>query len=601
MPDRFAREAPAQAVIPATQLEKATGSVLSLGALIYLFTFVDRAWVPFDEGLIALSAEFAAAGGRPHIDYQDAYTGGLSLLYAALFGVFGTDLLTIRYLAFAASAAALACVYGIARRFVGPVGAGSAVLIAVTWSYPNYFSGLPSWWLLLCSLASTLAYVSYLERRRLAYLVLAGLAAGTAVLFKQTGVYVIVALVLVMLRDWQANAAGWATPAIRFARAGLGIGAVAAAGMILGGRGAGTEGVFLLVPLGAITLATACGVAPPLEPRAVRWHWPVALLATAIPALIFLFPYLRDGQLMALFNGAVVEPRQRLTLVSLSMPSGIVAVASATPVLAFAFVSLKDERRQLTWLWWAIAILLPCLAIIDARPYQAVWHSARTLAVAVPVALAWPLRRASTSTERLALLLATSQAWMAMNQLPFAAPIYFAYFAPLVLLATIASAVHFAVDLRHLRPWLMLCVLFGGLVLNPGWIYGLGERYVRVPQDTPLNLPRAHLRVNSADAATYQQLIAAALPHLGRGRLMAGPDCPEVYFLTGVMNPTGRMVDFLAGAGADERELSRWLAADVIVINHEPGSGPLPPTFVDHLRDQFVSERRIGRFEVRWR
>jgi hypothetical protein len=601
MPDCRVRGTSARAVIPSTQLERAAGAALILASLIYLFTFVDRAWVPFDEGLIAHSAEFVAAGGRPHVDYQEAYTGGLSYLYAALFGIFGPELLNIRYLAFVASAAALACVYGITRRFVGPVGAGAAVLVAVTWSYPNYFSGLPSWWLLLCSLASTWTYLSYLERRHVSYLVLAGLAAGSAVLVKQTGIYVVVAFALVVLRDWHADSTGWARPALRVARIGLGITSIVFASAILGGRTAGTEGLFLLLPLACITLAVACGAPATVESRPVPGHWPVALVAGAVPMLVFLFPYLRDGQLIAFIDGAVVEPRQRLTLVSLSMPNGIAALASAAPLLAFVFVSLKDERRQLAWLWWAIAVLLPCLAVIDARAYRTVWHSARTLAVVIPAALAWPLRQARTTTERLALLLALSQAWLAMNQVPFAAPIYFAYFAPLVVLTIIAAAVRFSVDLHRLRPWMVLCVLFGGFVMNPGWIYGLGDRYLRVPLETPLNLPRAHLRVNSADAATYQQLTAAVQPRLGRRRLMAGPDAPEVYFLTGVMNPTGRMVDFLASTRSDERDLSRWLTADVIVVNHEPGSGPLTPEVIDHLRGQFVNGQRIGRFEVRWR
>ena len=66
------------------------GSVLAWASL--------RGWYPHDEGLLGQSAERVLRGEVPHRDFDDPYTGGLALLHAAAFAIFGIKLTVLRYL-----------------------------------------------------------------------------------------------------------------------------------------------------------------------------------------------------------------------------------------------------------------------------------------------------------------------------------------------------------------------------------------------------------------------------------------------------------------------------------------------------------------------
>ena len=70
---------------PAALAELALATALILLALVYLTQFVDRGWVPHDEGQLGQCAALALGGALPHVGFQDAYTGALSQVYAAVF------------------------------------------------------------------------------------------------------------------------------------------------------------------------------------------------------------------------------------------------------------------------------------------------------------------------------------------------------------------------------------------------------------------------------------------------------------------------------------------------------------------------------------
>ena len=163
---------------PGTSIQRAIAVLLLAGAVVYLVPFVPRGWFPHDEGMIGQSAERVLRGALPHIGYEEPYTGGLTWLYAQVFRVAGIDLANLRWLLFAAAALAQVLVYSILRRHLGPVAAALATWLALAWSFPNYFAGLPSWWVLICALSSLWALFRFFETGRLRYVALAGLAVG---------------------------------------------------------------------------------------------------------------------------------------------------------------------------------------------------------------------------------------------------------------------------------------------------------------------------------------------------------------------------------------------------------------------------------------
>ena len=113
-------------------------------------------------------------GQLPHRDFAEIYTGGLSMIHALAFRVFGVNLMSLRICVFLFFLAWIPAVYYIALRFTSALGAGVVTLLAVAWSYPNYPAAMPSWYNLFFATFGAAALLRYLEVRRARWLFVAG-------------------------------------------------------------------------------------------------------------------------------------------------------------------------------------------------------------------------------------------------------------------------------------------------------------------------------------------------------------------------------------------------------------------------------------------
>lgn len=205
------------------------------------------------------------------------------------------------------------------------------------------------------------------------------------------------------------------------------------------------------------------------------------------------------------------------------------------------------------------------------------------------------------------MLLASVTAFCSLVQFPFAAPIYFCYVAPLAVLTSAAVLPTLPFVPQAARVSLAGYYLaFAVLLFTPGFIYDMGWRYSPDRQTARLDLARAgKLRVSPETAEEYERVVPVILRHsAGRG-VLAGPDCPEVYFLAGQRNPTRMLFDFFEDAASRKEELLRW-AADpsikVLVVNTQPSfSDPYPKEWHDAMTKPFAAMEKVGKFEVWWR
>ncbi len=566
------------------------------------------------------------AGGFRTFEYEEAYTGGLSWIYAAVFKVGGVDLLNVRWFLFAGAGFATWLVYAIVRRYYAPIGAAFAAWVALGWSFPNYFAGLPSWWLLVCALACIWSVIRLVETRQSRYVVAAGLAAGMAMAIKQTGVYLLVALVLALL--YGGRSGGRSMRLTRFepwVRWSVAAASVVLAATILKPRLFEAEGVYLFAPVVACAVVLLAGVRPRYDPSpgsdpiASPGSYPiartcVATAAAAIPLVCLLIPYALRNELWDFVYGAIVLPQKRVAFASYAM-TGAQSILTGIPLLALVFPSTRFGFREwlafLILLVWPAAIFLPIDALSNVTSYQFIWQSSRAIATLLPIAICLRLVLGHPSEEQRPVLFVSAAvlAWMALNQFPFAAPIYFCYVAPLAVVAGVTAAGDSQVSRQTLLPWGAMLLSFAVLSGNRGFINGLGQLHELREFNTALDLPRAHLKVGGDDAELYRKLVFTVTNHLHPGgQLIAGPDCPEVYFLSGLVSPSGTLFDFFSRDGGrppgsrEEDEIAAWSKADVIVLNHQPDFSPLPSERVlAHLRGEFPGGEIIGPFEVRWR
>ncbi len=406
--------------------------MLAVGS-IYLVPFVARGWFPHDEGMIGQSAERVLRGDIPHVDYDEPYTGALTLLHAAIFKTLGTDLVHIRWMLFIAASAGMVAVYRLLRRYLRPISAALVSWIALSWSFPNYFASLPSWWLLIAAILCLAALIRFVETDRLWYIALAGLAVGTAITIKQTGVYFVFPLTMIALLRLNGDGReSWASQHFpQLARVIFATCSVGFAIWIMRQRLGASEVVYLLLPIiaSALTLilwprfhaTTTASLSPCI----------VALIASSLPVAIFLYRYWIGGHLDDFVRGTLQAPQLRLMFASISLPPAPLILCG--PAMYFVLVhvpaslSVRDVKLLRIGRWAAVGILLIASFRYDLA-YALTWQSVRSAVSLLPLVSLWMIafgRSLKYVPAQLVFASSSMLAWASLVQFPFAAPIYF--------------------------------------------------------------------------------------------------------------------------------------------------------------------------------
>ena len=596
-------------------IDRATAVMVVLVAAAYLVPFVARGWIPHDEGTIGLDSVRLLAGERPHIGFEDPYTGGMTWFYAGVFHITGVDLVFIRWTLFVGAIVAVFAWYLIARRFAEPIQAGATALMALAWSFPNYFAGLPSWWNLIFASLAAVCFLRFFEGRKMRWLVAAGLMIGLACAFKQTGMYLVAAGYLSLMYDEQIGRARRAQPRVRWGAMYLRIVLLAAtaAGLVALTHSSVTTGIALrlLVPLaalGALVLADEAAREESAADRAgfVLVRRLIVFTASAgLPVCLLLLTYL-PGDLSEWFRGALLLPQVRLVGAAKDFPS----LWLSLPAL-FAIVVVIDSSTRATGAPRSARVLLglvPAGLVLTsyrtAVGHELIWNSAVAFGCLSPALTAVVLRLRDTEWNRAQFLLSAITAFLSLYQFPFAAPIYFCYVAPFALLSSLLL-LRRGVGARAITyvPTCAALAMFAVLSLNRGYPWNIGLVHQEVVFDTPLALPRASLVVGKSDAASYRRIVELVQTHATGPFIHAFPDCPEVYYLSGFRNPRGANFDFFAPLSRDAMA-GMWdrLGISVVVINRGPLFTPAPDADVLAVtRARFPSGETVGRFEVRWR
>jgi hypothetical protein len=586
--------------------------------------YLDRGWVPHDEGTLAQSAERWLQGELPHRDFDEIYTGGLSALHALSFRVFGDALTSMRIPLFALFAAFLPATFYIARRFAPPMLSALVMLVAAAWTLPNYSAPIPSWYNLFLATVGTAALLRFLEDSRRRWTVAAGVIGGLSFLAKTPGLYFVAAAFVFLAchedADWRRSASTRAGPSRLNWFDGLRIATLAVVGLavtLLVRERAGASG-FMTFVAPVLLLLVAVGIrltrndGDPRERVRRAWSlvWPFAA-GVAAPIALFVAPYVLSGSLGALLTGVFVLPMKRFTFASMALlPLWTWAYGGA--VVALFWWGRRFSDRARTWAAILVGIVVTALLVRSryADPYETVWYALRSLLPLSIIGGAAFLARPSAGAlerraEQLVLLLAVT-GLCALVQFPFAAPVYFLYVAPLALLSALALARSW--DARPqpaIGVMLVFLLAFALLRVNPGFIYAMGVNYVRDRQSAVLALPRGGVRVTPEDKSTYEATVAAVRAHANGDYIWAGPDAPEAYFLAAKRNPTRTLFDFF-DSPADRTArvldaLERHAVRAVVLHSRPPFSGPIPADLRDSLVRRFPHAETHGWFETRWR
>ncbi|MBI4716717.1 MAG: glycosyltransferase family 39 protein [Planctomycetes bacterium] len=595
----------------------------------YLATFAFRGWIPHDEGLIAHSAERVLEGQLPHRDFDEVYTGALTFWHAAAFRFLGADLAAPRWVLLVCAILWIPAVYGLARRVGDCWIAALITLLCVAWTMPNYFAALPSWYTLFLATFGTAALLRYLDVRRRRWLLLAGVLGGLSLLVKITGAYYLAAagFFLLFLPPEEspetlgaANRAGPVYPAFVSALLLTFLGSLLALVTQRFQAAPAMEIIHFVFPSAALALLI----------MQTQWRTRASTLAASftdlarlvlpfaagcvLPVAIFLVPYVLAGALPALYDGVLIRPLKRFESATYSLPHWH-TLAYAIPYGVLLVLPLRLPAFVHTLATGLGAAGLAGLLFYGGDPqvYPVVWNSLRPLvplaAVALTVALARrerPFRRAPGDSSA-AFLLVAMAALTSLVQFPYSFAIYFCYGAPFVALALAAvvrlqapryRVLHFCVALFYLG--------FALAWVNRGFIRAIGVQYMFVEQTSRLDGRGGGLAVSPESEGLYEELVRVVQEHAAPGTyIYAAPDCPEVYFLTGMKNPTRTMYDlFDPVAGREQRILEAIERHDVrvVVLNRFPEfSPPLASPLRRALDARFPRNANLAWFRVQWR
>ncbi len=604
--------------------------VLLLSAL-YMALELKRGWVPSDEGTLAESAEHVLRGELPHRDYHEVYTGGLSYLNAAAFRLFGTNLASMRYMLFLFFLAWVPAVYYAASRFVSAPIAAALTLLAVAWGPPNYAAAMPSWYNLFFATFGLAALLRYIETQAGRWLLLAGACGGISILFKLPGLFFVAGVLFFLV--YREQLAPSAQPSDRRetrAYRGFVITSIvlyeALLFALLRKVANSATYYYFWVPELVIGAAVVWHEIYASRNRSQRFPFLLRELllfaaGVAIPIAVFLVRYLLAGSVGLLVRDIFALSGRHLVQASMKPPvqwfrQGIEVNAALIALVLLSRSKAPPKRWKQVLFAVSMVILIPTLVLLARRSryyYQHVWSTIWVFApvvVVLGVALlarwSWLNRLESIPRQRLFLALSVTAA-CSLIQFPFSNTIYFCYIAPLVLLAITA-----VVSLMDPPPRLaaagMMCFCFVYVVfdLTPGFVYHLGAEYAPDTQTVRLTMPRAGgLRVTAASAAEYEALNSLIHEHARGEYILAKPDSPEVYFLSGFRDPTGIFFDFYEDPSVRTQLALESIDShnvNLVVLNHRPPfSGPIADDLKTSLEREFPNRADAGDFEVRWR
>jgi hypothetical protein len=595
------------------------GAVLVIAG-IYVGLHIGSGWVPADDGTLSQSALRVMQGQLPHQDFGEVYTGGLSFIHALAFRVLGVNLMSLRICVFLFFLAWLPALYSIALRFVSPVAAGAITLLAVAWSYPNYPAAMPSWYNLFFATFGAAAVLRYLDVRTRRWLFAAGVCGGLSILIKVIGAYYIAGVLLFLAfleqsenhaqsSDGDNSKSGWL---YRLFSASSLLLFLTVLVVVLRARLGVAEFYEFVLPSAAVVSLIFLGERGVRKGAGQRFRtmFQVAipfLGGLATPIIVFLIPYARSGGVSNFIRGVTSSAIERSAGLGVIRPLGMEKLIYVLPLLGIVAAAMYWDKFQGKAIGAALglgAVVIVAKASQSFDWVYAIWCSVVVLTpvvVLLGVVLVWFRRQADTRTklqrEQIVLLVSLA-ATCSLTQFPFAAAIYLSYMIPLTLLALVAiiSTGKTQRGTFALAPVLGLYLAFGVVCLVPRYIYEI--TWIVGRMQTMQSSRAGGLKIE--EAAFFDQLAWFLQQHSPNGKMFAGNDCPELYFLAGLKNVAhddgGETPDaILKAIQSDDLNL--------VVVNDAPffPGAAMRPDVKAEIASRYPHSTRFGIFQVFWK
>jgi hypothetical protein len=594
-------------------------------------SLVRLGWMPNDDGLLAHSAERVLQGDLPNRDFDDAYTGGLAMAEAAVFRVLDTRLDSLRLPLIVGFALFVVAVYTVARRFTSTSGAVLVAALAGVWTMPSYPNGGPSWYQMFLFMGGMAALCLYAERRHPFWLALAGLAGGLSITIKVIGFYYVAAALLFFVfleqQDDAAAAADSTTTRLRHGPYSVVVSVLLVAfvaalfRMVRHLEGVVGPPLHFVLPsaaLVAVLLAREWRTQPHRSSfdRTVTLirHGAPFLVGVFAPIALFLLPYIRAGAIHDLVYGVFVLPQKRFQFAA-HPPASLRTAGWAIPWLALLLIPARRLSGNRGVVIGLVLLAAAIPMVLDGGVwYRSLWRTLNHVDWVVVVVGAGlfasqeTLRRWSPQRVSLVWLALCMCALANLDRFPQAGAIYLLFLVPFAALAILAILTTRTGGSGPVPAMVgvMLLVVAIGCVAARRFDYW-GNRLEPLSELVPIGGPRGGIFVSPSDRDDYTRAVALLQAHSApNSYIYAGPDLPEVYFLSGRRDPRHTMYDFFDDPRTHDASVleaidTHQVTAVAIHSRDIMWSQPMDADLLNALRQRFPDSAAMGPLIVRWR
>lgn len=519
-----------------------------------LLPVLDIGWSAVDDGALSHAADRINQGDLPHRDFYDPYTGGLSLLNSVVLRTLGYDLLSLRYPLWVLLGLWMFALFGLARRLLSPAEASLAVGGLAAVSFLMHMTPMPSWYNLMLGTLALLCTIKFAETSGRFWLVLAGLAIGVSFLAKSAGLFLGLAVGFVLCA--RAVRSG-IQHQVLIARGLMVLGALSV-GVLLSTSMSLNRQFFFLLP---ICLFIASEWKP--RPHSVG-NGPVALeaelglvsLGMAVPIGLFAVYFWQNEALSHLFSSLTRTPGIILQ-VSADAPDMAQVLLPALFGVVVWRVSLGTGREQV---YVGMCVTGVVVAGYMIEPWTVLlaglWLAEWTCFYTGVLYFAHSTRRMAMPPLAVVVVVAGAVGF-ALIGFPAFNEYYAFYMLPLGGIGVVV--VTKLMSWRACRPLLagmaMFLAVFAFAKLEGRWM-------TLAPSDEEIGYvslegERGGIRIPKY-FDFYNEMIHQVQENAATGEMfIAGPDSPEIYFLTGLRNETPILFDGLAtGLGSEVNTLS---------------------------------------------
>lgn len=543
-------------------------------------------WYPLDDGVLGALADLVRRGYVPHVDFVDPYSGGLSILNAAWLSTFGSSLASLRVPFLIGLAASSIGVAQVARRYLNNAVAVLFALICFVVPVLMFRIPMPTWYTTFL----TVGAIHLTVTRRVPTvraLLAAGALLGVGIAIKITGLYAVSAYGawLIAMSRWRWRAA---------------LSAVAVLSPLIVLRNVDIRMVlFFVVPIaaGAVLLwrlSRAPGVQRLESAKVIAFVGGVCL----IPGLVFGMAAVA-GEARTLVHAIVLNPLE-VRVESVTRPAPILTLqALSLLIVLLPLFARRVDRRLGPWVMLLLPMSIAMLSLVDlkfALVAVALLHSSLVLLA---------LRGASydhlAPKAILAIVVASSAALVGY---PFYSFAYSLYILPLVLVAAAMGGGVYRLTSSTLLTWLLPLLLTGLVQFSAGRTDGNAPKPARI-EYVDLASERANLVVPTW-FEPWNGVLGLAEAQARYGLIWAGPESPEIYFLTGQTSPLLHTYEFLLENEVFVPGFAARLAdlgVCTVIINRTGISVSEPPAgeTLHELRTLYPNELSRAPFEIRSR